>query len=152
MRRILTVCTGNICRSPVAEAALRGALTNNGLAQPPMLASAGLHALVGRGIDPDSAAAAKARGITLHDHAARQFNAAIGRDSDIILVMETHHRQKIAQRWPHLLGKTFLLGHFDSARQVPDPYRQGVGMHAHAVDIIVTCSTQWAAQIGKMLA
>lgn len=151
MRRILTVCTGNICRSPVAEAALRGALAD-GLAHPPVLASAGLHALVGRGIDPDSAAAAEAHGIALHDHAARQFTDEIGRDSDVILVMETHHRQEIGQRWPHLLGKTFLLGHFDAARQVPDPYRQGIGMHTQAVDIIVTCSTHWAAQIRKMLA
>ncbi len=151
MRHILTICTGNICRSPVAEAALRDALTH-GPEQPPEISSAGLHALVGQGIDPESARAASARGIPLHDHAARQFNSELGRMSDLILVMETHHRQEIAARWPHLLGKTFLLGHFDSARQVPDPYRQGPGMHVQAVDIIVTCSANWAEQIRKMLA
>ena len=151
MQRIVTVCTGNICRSPVAEAALRAALAN-AIANPPELSSAGLHALVGRGIDADSAAAAVARDIPLHDHAARQFTEEIGRQNDVILVMENHHRHEIGQRWPHLLSKTFLLGHFDAARQVPDPYRQGPGMHAQAVDIIVTCSAHWAEQIRKMLA
>lgn len=151
MRRILTLCTGNICRSPVAEAALRDLLAAR-LATPPEIASAGLHAMVGHGIDADSAAAASAQGIPLHDHAARQFTDEIGRDCDLILVMETHHRQEIAARWPHLLGKTFLLGHFDKGRQVPDPYRQGPGMHAQAVEIIGLCSATWAEQIRKMLA
>lgn len=149
MRRILTVCTGNICRSPVAEAVLRAALAD-GMAQAPELASAGLHALVGHGIDAGSAEAARARGIALHDHAARQFSTEIGRDSDLILVMETHHRQEIAARWPHLLGKTFLLGHFEQGRQVPDPYRQGPGQHAHAVDVILSCAASWAEQLRKM--
>lgn len=151
MHRIITICTGNICRSPVAEAALRDRLAAH-LAAPPAVSSAGLHALVGHGIDADSAAAASARGIPLHDHAARQFTDEIGRESDVILVMEAHHRQEIAARWPHLLGKTFLLGHFDGGRQVPDPYRQGPGMHAQAVEIIDLCSASWAEQIRKMLA
>lgn len=150
MRRILTVCTGNICRSPVAEAVLRAALSDAS-AHPPELSSAGLHALVGHGIDTHSAQAAEARGIVLHDHAARQFTAEIGRNHDLILVMETHHRQEIAARFPQLLGKTFLLGHFQKSRQVPDPYRQTKGMHDHAVDVILECSNDWAGQIRKML-
>lgn len=150
MKKILTVCTGNICRSPVAEAALRAALSQ-GIATPPVVASAGLHAMVGRGIDPDSASAAQARDVVLHDHAARQFDTQIGQESDVILVMETHHRQEIAQRWPQFLGKTFLIGHFDDGRQVPDPYRQAMGMHAQAVDIILQCSESWAKQIRQMM-
>lgn len=149
MRRILTVCTGNICRSPIAEAVLRTALSTFS-DQPPVLSSAGLHAMVGHGIDADTVRAAQARGIVLHDHAARQFDSDIGRENDLILVMETHHRQEIGARWPHLLGKTFVLGHFDQNRQVPDPYKQGAGMHEHAVDVILQCSASWAQQLRKM--
>ncbi|WP_428982641.1 low molecular weight phosphotyrosine protein phosphatase [Roseinatronobacter domitianus] len=150
MHRILTVCTGNICRSPVAEAAVRAALDGTTKRQAEV-SSAGLHALVGRGIDADSAAAAQACGIPLHNHAARQFDTEIGQQCDVILVMETHHRQEIAQRWPHFLSKTFLIGHFDNARQVPDPYRQAMGMHAQAVEIILQCSESWAIQLRKMI-
>lgn len=143
-KNILTVCTGNICRSPVAEAALRAALPEANLS------SAGLHALVGRDIDKGSAEAAVAHNIPLLPHAARQFDDTLGRDADLILVMETHHRQEIAQRWPHFMGKTFLLGHFNAAREVPDPYRQGRGMHHHAVSIILECCPSWVQQLEKV--
>ncbi|SUZ31980.1 Low molecular weight protein-tyrosine-phosphatase Wzb [Roseibaca ekhonensis] len=119
--------------------------------RPAEVSSAGLHALVGHGIDADTAAAARTREIPLHDHAARQFDTALGQNCDVILVMETHHRQEIAQRWPQFLGKTFLLGHFDAARQVPDPYRQAMGMHAQAVEIILQCSESWAIQLRQTI-
>jgi protein-tyrosine phosphatase len=144
VKTVLTVCTGNICRSPVTEAVLRAGLPDL------RIGSAGLHALVGHDTDPDSAAAATAQGIVLRTHAARQFDDAIGRAADIILVMETHHRRDIGARWPHLLGKTFLLGHFDGAQEVPDPHRQGQGMHAHAVEIIMRCSASWMQQLEQM--
>lgn len=141
---VLTVCTANICRSPVAEAVLRAGL-------PEMtIRSAGLHALVGRGIDPAVAQVASAQGITLHDHAARQFDETIGREADVIIVMETHHRQEISQRWPQFLGKTFLLGHFDDARQIPDPYKQTAGMQHHSVQLIAECSQTWIRQLEQM--
>lgn len=141
---ILTVCTGNICRSPVAEAALRMHLPGFNVS------SAGLSALVGRDIDHDSASAAVRQGITVQPHSARQFNGSIGRDADVILVMENHHRQELAARWPHFLGKTFLLGHFEGGQEVPDPYRQALGMHQHAVEIIARCSASWAKQLDLM--
>jgi protein-tyrosine phosphatase len=114
------------------------------------IASAGLGALVGRSMDQDSAAAAERQGIPLQPHTARQFDDGIGRAADVILVMETHHRQEIASRWSQFLGKTFLLGHFDDAQEVPDPYRQAFGMHEHAVEIIARCSISWAKQLKQM--
>lgn len=144
VKTVLTVCTGNICRSPVTEAVLRAGLPDL------HVGSAGLHALVGHDTDPDSAAAAAAQGIVVGPHAARQFDDGIGRAADVILVMETHHRRDIGARWPHLLGKTFLLGHFDSAQEVPDPHRQGPGMHAQAVGIIARCSASWIRQLEQM--
>ena len=98
---ILCVCTGNICRSPVAEAALRAALPDIAVT------SAGLHALVGRDIDVESATAASEQGISLSPHAARQFNAELGEQAELILVMDQDHRDEIIRRWP----QQYMWGH-----------------------------------------
>lgn len=139
--RVLTVCTGNICRSPLAALAL--------VHHAPDLTvgSAGLQAVVGAGMDADSLAAAEALGLVATPHVATQFNEAMGRSADVILVMETHHRMQIAQRWPHLTGKTFLLGQFREGVEVPDPYRRSREMHAEVAKLIVETSALWAARL-----
>lgn len=141
---ILCVCTGNICRSPVAAAVIRAALPDLDVS------SAGLHALEGHDIDTESAGAARERGIMLPDHRARQLTTALGERADLILVMEKAHRDEIARRWPHLSGKTLLLGHFENGKPIPDPYRMGRGMHQRSVDMIVDSVAHWVDQLAKM--
>ena len=141
MQRILTVCTGNICRSPMAEFAMKAHFPDR------QIGSAGLHALVGRDMDDDSRAATEQMGLATFPHAARQFDVDLSREHDLILVMEAHHRHEIAAKYPHAVGKTFLLGHFDNAREVPDPYRSGLALHLRAAELILEHTAQWAAQI-----
>lgn len=141
---ILCVCTGNICRSPVAEAALRAALPDVAVT------SAGLHALVGHDIDADSAAAARDQGIPLAPHAARQFTTELGERAELILVMDQGHRDEIARRWPQFSGKTLLLGHFEKGKSIPDPYRMGMGMHQRAVEMIRESVPLWVQQLAAM--
>jgi len=138
---ILCVCTGNICRSPVAEAALRAALPAVAVS------SAGLHALVGHDIDADSAEAARAQGIALEPHAARQFTPELAARAELILVMDQGHRDEITRRWPQFSGKTLLLGHFENAKSIPDPYRMGSGMHHRAVEMIRDSIPLWVQQL-----
>lgn len=141
VRSILMVCTGNICRSPLAKFALAGR-------RPDLtVSSAGLHALVGRDMDPDSATAARALGVDVRPHSARQFDSRIGADADLILVMEKHHRDEIMQRWPQYVGKTFLLGQFTDGKGIPDPYRMGQAMHFRAAELIGEAVEAWSAQI-----
>ncbi len=109
--------------------------------------SAGLQALVGRGIDIDSAVAARTIGIDLHEHRARQFTGELAREADIILVMEHHHRQEIQRRWPHIIGKTFLLGHFEQGKEIPDPYKRGQSMHLHAAEMMLASVDHWVKQL-----
>jgi protein-tyrosine phosphatase len=139
--RVLVLCTGNICRSPVAEAVLRAALPDRAVA------SAGLHAVVGHDIDAQSAEAARMADIALAPHAARQFTEDMGREADVILVMEAAQRRDIAARWPQFLGKTFLLSHFAGGADVPDPYREPIGYHVRAVELIGTHCAGWVKQI-----
>lgn len=138
---LLCVCTGNICRSPVAADILRARLPALSVS------SAGLHALVGQDVDKEAADAARRLSVTLSKHAARQFDAVLGKDAELILVMSRRHRNEIAARWPHLSGKTMLLGHFETDKEIPDPYRRGQSMHLRAVEMIKESCDLWAQQI-----
>ncbi|MDR9395703.1 MAG: low molecular weight protein-tyrosine-phosphatase [Roseovarius sp.] len=141
---VLCVCTGNICRSPLAADVLRAAAPQIDIT------SAGLHALVGHGMDPDTAAAAQALGLTVTGHLARQFTDSMGSDTDLILVMDRRQLDEIRARWPHLSGKTLLLGQFDGRREIPDPYRMGYAMHLRAAELIAESAEHWTRQLRAM--
>ena len=143
IKSLLTVCTGNICRSPVAQGALSTLIPDISAS------SAGLHALVKHGIDPDSLAAAEIFGISPGGHVARQFTHDLGQGADVILVMEDHHRREIARRWPQFLGKTFLIGHFEDNKQISDPYRRGKMLHIHMAEQVLESAKHWAKNIGS---
>jgi protein-tyrosine phosphatase len=118
MKRILTVCIGNICRSPLAEVALRQALPADW-----QVWSAGLQALVGMPADPTSKAIAQEQGLDLSAHRAQQFTGWMAQQADVILVMEDAHVRMLRQMAPTAQGKVYRLGHlrrFD----IEDPYRQ----------------------------
>lgn len=119
--RILVVCTGNICRSPVAAAMLARALPNH------RVESAGLGALVGHGVETNALALAEADGLEVAGHRARQLTVEMVREADIVLVMSEGQRQAVADLVPEALGKTLLLGRWlegGQGRDIPDPYRQ----------------------------
>ena len=84
--RILTVCTGNICRSPVAERLLQAGLDQ---VQPGAfeVRSAGTHAMVGDPIQPPSADMIRTYGGTPDGFAARQLTPKMLRESDLVLAM-----------------------------------------------------------------
>jgi protein-tyrosine phosphatase len=138
---ILTVCTGNICRSPIAAFALASEL--EGLD----IISAGLGALVGNDVDPDTRKAAEMQGLIVPAHSAQQCKQELVLEAKAILVMESHHRREIARRWPFASGKTFLLGHFEDQKKIPDPYRMGVAAHMHAVSLILESAQIWAPKL-----
>ncbi|WP_240747149.1 low molecular weight phosphatase family protein [Microbacterium sp. K24] len=108
---ILTVCTGNICRSPLAEVLLRTRLEPLGV----RVHSAGTHALVGHGMpepalelavqagaDPEAAAA----------HHARYLVEPLLADADLILTMAREHRSHVVKMMPNRLRRTFTIREF----------------------------------------
>ncbi|MBT2515486.1 low molecular weight phosphatase family protein [Arthrobacter sp. ISL-30] len=109
--RILTVCTGNICRSPVAERLLQAGLDQ---AAPGGfdVRSAGTRAMVGDAIQPLSADIIRTYGGTPDGFAARQLTPAILRDSDIVLTMAARHRGEVLQLDASLLKRTFTIREF----------------------------------------
>lgn len=115
--RILTVCTGNICRSPVAERLLQAGLdqVHPGAFE---VRSAGTRALVGEPIQPLSADIIRTYGGTAEDFAARLLSPKILKESDLVLAMTAQHRGSVMQMDASLLKRTFTIREFARMLQV----------------------------------
>jgi len=143
--RILTVCTGNICRSPAAEFLLRQG--SEAIARPVEVLSAGVDALVNHPAEETTCAMMQARGIDLSAHRARQLTRERLRWAELVLVMEQHHRDAVLALDPTARGKTFLLGHWTNT-EIPDPYRRGDEAHAEALRLIEAAVGPWVDKLG----
>jgi low molecular weight protein-tyrosine phosphatase len=126
--RVLMVCTGNICRSPTAEAVLRAKLGAAGLAQRIVVASAGTSSYhVGDAPDPRSQRHASKRGYDLSNLRARRFATADFDRFDLILAMDQGHYDELNSRAPQPCRARveLLLAYarrFAGTAEVPDPY------------------------------
>lgn len=120
MNNILTVCVGNICRSPVAEAMLKDQLPGSNVW------SAGLQAVVGHGAETIACEIASQQGLDLSAHRAQQVASWMCAHADLVLVMEASHQQELEKRYPTARGKIHRLGGFgqQGGFDIADPYRQ----------------------------
>ncbi len=140
IERVLVICVGNICRSPMAEGLLKEALPSC------KLSSAGLGALVGHPADPIAIELMQARGVDIGGHRARQLQGAMMAESDLVLVMELDQQRHLEQQYPLARGKIFRLCENIRA-DVADPYRQGRAAFEEALGLIARGAESWAARI-----
>lgn len=109
--RILTVCTGNICRSPMAEALLRAELEGT----PVRVHSAGTRALIDKPMTADAQDLAVQYGASedvVAAHRARWLLEPIAEDADLVLTMAREHRTGAVELAPRLLRQTFTIREF----------------------------------------
>ena len=109
MTSILVVCTGNICRSPIAEGLLRDALVARFGAHAPHVSSAGTFGLEGSGAQPESVRAAAERGSDIGGHVARELTGAMVEHATLVVTMAGEHRDAIAGFSLDTAHKTFTL-------------------------------------------
>lgn len=143
IRSILTVCVGNICRSPMAEGLLRRHLPEA------TVSSAGIAALTGHPAASHAIDLLSASDIDISGHRARQLTGLICGQTDLILVMEDDHKHVIEQRYPFTRGKLFLLGEFDKF-SVFDPYRQSRSRFVECLGLIEHGVTGWVDRIKSL--
>ncbi len=127
MYRILVVCTGNVCRSPMAEGILRSLLEKQGVSGEVEVRSAGTWGSEGAAASANAVTIAGRHGIALDEHRSSPLTRALVSGADVILVMEPTHLEDVLAKDPSAEGKTWVLTRFADPEAgepggVEDPY------------------------------
>ncbi|MGH6826757.1 low molecular weight protein-tyrosine-phosphatase [Methyloceanibacter sp.] len=143
--RILFVCLGNICRSPMAEGVFRRVAEEEGLIDRFEIDSAGLgdwH--IGQAPDHRAQKAARSRGVDISSQSARQVVDEDFERFDLLLVMDRSNYAELKARAPHE-ARAKIRPFLDFAphvgtSDVPDPFFGGTEGFDHALDLIEAAS------------
>jgi protein-tyrosine phosphatase len=140
-QRLLFVCLGNICRSPMAEGVFRRVAEQEGVLHRFDVDSAGLgdwH--VGQAPDTRAQAAAQNRGIDISGQSARQITLADYDRFDLLLAMDGSNYEELIQLAPgnarHKIRRFLDFAPHVGAEDVPDPFFGGKTGFDHALDLI----------------
>ena len=123
MSTILFVCTGNLCRSPMAAGLLRKRLAKDGLDAHHRVLSTGVWAVDGEPASENAIAVMAERGIDITDHIAHTITADDMAEADLVLAMSKEHERMIQITWPQYDWKVHRLSEMvGKRRDVRDPY------------------------------
>jgi protein-tyrosine phosphatase len=109
MTAVIVVCTGNVCRSPIAEGLLRRAAAHRPVGTPIAVSSAGTAGWEGSPATPEAVEAAAERGVDISGHVATRLRPGMVADADLVLCMAGEHRDLIASDEPETGARTFTL-------------------------------------------
>ena len=115
MKTILFVCTGNVCRSPMAEGLFRRAVVGRGEFK---VTSAGLGAMSGQPASEHSVRALKEIGIDISELRSKPLTAEMVREADYIFGMTHSHADSLVVLYPQAVEKIFLLREFDDTLEM----------------------------------
>jgi protein-tyrosine phosphatase len=152
--RICFVCTGNICRSPMAEAVFKDLIRKSGLDNSIGVISAGTgdwH--VGERSDERTITALRAHGYDGSGHRAKQFDPDWFGNLDLVVVFD-RGQERILKAWAgsdHEMSKVHLLLNFDNEQaalgDVPDPYYSDAALFDHVLVMIEKATAALFKQI-----
>jgi len=125
-QKILFVCTGNICRSPMAEGLLKKMARDNHWTLESQ--SAGLAAFHSVPAEAEAVEVCREKGIDISGHQSQPLSKALVLDSSLILTMTAKHKESILRKMPELAEKINLLSEFagQGLEDIEDPVGQSV--------------------------
>ncbi len=148
--RILLVCTGNTCRSPLAEALLKRDLAERGV-EGVEVASAGTGAWDGAPASDGAYLVGLEHGLDLSAHRARPLTRELVQGADLILTMARHHRARVEELGGG--GKTFLLGEYagkgEPASEVRDPFGGDLEGYRETLDELLAITGAVADRLAR---
>ena len=144
MKKILFVCTGNSCRSVMAEGLFKKMVKDR--AGEFEISSAGISAIDGFPASPETIKVMEAEGVDVSDHRSQRLKTDMVHVSDKIFVMERMHRDWILRFVPEAKGKIFLLTEFQSTEydnggevDIPDPIQMSDSFYRNVLFVIRDC-------------
>jgi protein-tyrosine phosphatase len=151
-RRILVVCSGNICRSPMAAAILRRDLEKAGI--PALVLSAGTLGIHGTQAAPAALEAMKAIGLELGDHRSQGLSTQLARVADDILVMAPEHVDEVLEREATLEPKLVRLWEYTdppgALEEIADPIGQNREAFVRCRELIEGCVARWVDRLKRL--
>ncbi len=117
--KVLFVCTGNSCRSVMAQGLLSSLLKKKGRSDIQVL-SAGVSTIGGMGPTPETVEVMNSMGVDVSRHIGQPVTPELIRHADIIFCMEEFHKEWILSGAPDAAPKTHLLKNFQASRSVKD--------------------------------
>lgn len=120
--KILIVCTGNTCRSPMAEGIFKYMAKNHNLNLE--ISSAGIAALDGDRVSMGAVKAMENIGIDISTHKSSLVNIALVEEAEVILTMSNSHKDILSSRFPSIKNKIYLLNDysFGKNKDIEDPF------------------------------
>ena len=151
--KVLFVCDGNICRSPLAAEYLRHRAVREGLSHV-VVDSAGILGIKGAPAAPLSVEVGKEAGLDLTRHRSRGVTVADARTSDLVLAMTLTQLETLARRFPEGGQRRLLLRAFENspdprggAPELDDPVAGPIEGYKEAFDIIRKCIDHLVLQL-----